>query len=68
MITEQDYIDVKDLGHVTDALNCLLQVIVSVKNPIREVEYKEVRRILAIWQKELHKKIERKMHPNEPDL
>ena len=55
-MTEQEYINVKDLGHITDAIGCLNNICPAISENIPTEEYSDVMDILREWQDYLFNK------------
>jgi hypothetical protein len=54
-MTERDYINAKELGHVCSAINCLNSVIQENSVAISKENFKKANEILFTWQTELFK-------------
>lgn len=49
-MTENEYIKVKDLGHIISAKDCLRHVIPDTSEYITKEEYETVMKIISLWE------------------
>ena len=57
MITEQEYIHIKDLGTIASAIKVLQELIPENSEIIDKKDYDEIIRLLTIWKMEHNDKI-----------
>lgn len=60
-MTEAEYIEVKDLGHIINAINCLSNILPVNSKHVTTEEYKTVMEIISTWKDKHFESIELKI-------